>query len=229
MSTLNGGDTGQGGTDADDDNNPIPALPRLRSQDATQPAQSASVTGTVQEEESPIDCAICLDQAVFPVELPCRHAFCYLCLKGTALLATQQGQGPRCSICRSDIPLHVLSNPPLKDSAALRREPPPDQFQWYYECRSGGWWQFEERQNTELERSFEAKEPKCTLLIAGQMYEIDFLQMIQYRPSTRHVIRRIKRDIASSTQLKGIAGIRINSTQSTSSSQSQGNSRTRRR
>lgn len=87
---------------------------------------------------STLDCAICLDRCVFPVELPCNHVFCYLCLKGAAVQSLQQGMKARCSMCRADVPANALSNPTLRDSSTLFRVAPPNQYSWYYECRSGG-------------------------------------------------------------------------------------------
>ena len=42
-----------------------------------------------------LECAICLQQCVHPVQLNCQHIFCYLCVKGV--------QKKQCPICRSDI------------------------------------------------------------------------------------------------------------------------------
>ena len=60
-----------------------------------------------------------------------------------------------------------------------------------------------------MEVAFTAVEPKCRLLIAGQLFEVDLLRMCQYRVSHPHVTRRIKRDLGTSTQKKGICGIRF--------------------
>jgi len=99
---------------------------------------AASTTGN-PDPDTIEPCAICLEPWVFPVELPCHHIFCYLCIKGSAVQATHQGQTPRCSMCRSDIPLHFLSHPTLKDSYDLHKNiPAADEYQWYYESRGGG-------------------------------------------------------------------------------------------
>jgi len=94
-----------------------------------------------------------------------------------------------------------------------------------------GWWQFEGRASKDLEAAYEAKESKCRLLIVGQIYELDLVQMIQYRLNDPNGARRIKRDLPSSTpQKKGIAGIRLggstgpgNSGGGAGASQGQGN------
>ena len=35
--------------------------------------------------EVPIECAVCLQTCVYPVQLPCKHIFCFLCVKGVTL------------------------------------------------------------------------------------------------------------------------------------------------
>ena len=41
------------------------------------------------DEESPrqdliLECAVCLQTCIHPVQLPCRHIFCFLCVKGVS-------------------------------------------------------------------------------------------------------------------------------------------------
>ena len=48
-------------------------------------------------------CSICLQQFTYPVELPCKHIFCFLCIKGFALNQTSA----RCALCRQDICLFI--------------------------------------------------------------------------------------------------------------------------
>ena len=35
--------------------------------------------------EVSIECAVCLQTCVYPVQLPCKHIFCFLCVKGVTL------------------------------------------------------------------------------------------------------------------------------------------------
>lgn len=91
--------------------------------------QDASLAGGL------LECPICLQPCMHPVELPCRHVFCYLCIKGVAM----QGPNSKCAICRASIPYSVLTNPHLKDVSQLYKEPKlANGYQWYYESRSGG-------------------------------------------------------------------------------------------
>ena len=38
-----------------------------------------------ESNEVPIECAVCLQTCVYPVQLPCKHIFCFLCVKGVTL------------------------------------------------------------------------------------------------------------------------------------------------
>ena len=35
-------------------------------------------------QEGPLECAVCLQTCIHPVQLPCRHIFCFLCVKGVS-------------------------------------------------------------------------------------------------------------------------------------------------
>ena len=53
------------------------------------------------------ECPVCLQLCVFPVQLPCSHVFCFLCLKGVA------GRNRRCALCRAEIPPDFVRRPVL--------------------------------------------------------------------------------------------------------------------
>ena len=42
--------------------------------------------------EIPLECAVCLQTCVHPVRLPCRHIFCFLCVKGVSTQVTNVRQ-----------------------------------------------------------------------------------------------------------------------------------------
>ena len=112
------------------------------------------------------------------------------------------------------------------------------QYQWFYEGRNG-WWEYDERTTAELEEAYkdalkamssgEAEQEttgspssqgndtgnntnNCELLIAGFLYVIDFENMIQYRRNEPQRRRRVKRDARDQiANMKGIAGLRLNS------------------
>ncbi|GIY05339.1 e3 ubiquitin-protein ligase RNF146-B [Caerostris extrusa] len=145
------------------------------------------------------ECAVCLQLCVQPVQLPCRHVFCYLCVKGVT------HQSKRCAMCRQEIPANYLDNPHLiaahQPSIAFEGS-----YQWFYEGRNG-WWQYDDRTSSEIEAAYKKGEPQCEVLIAGFLYVIDFQKNIQVRRCDPHRKRNIKRDLIT-IQKKGVAGIR---------------------
>jgi E3 ubiquitin-protein ligase RNF146 len=156
-------------------------------------------------EEVAIECAVCLQTCVYPVQLPCKHIFCFLCVKGVTL------QSKRCAMCRREIPPDYLHNPELLSELGVGSGAEAHGFedggQWFYEGRNG-WWLYDERTSQEIETAFSAEEQRCELLIAGFLYIIDFEHMLQYRRNDPSRRRRIKRDQASGPK-KGVAGLRM--------------------
>ena len=149
------------------------------------------------------DCAICLQQCLHPVQLPCGHIFCFLCVKGTA------SRSQRCALCRRDIPPGYVFNPHLLCEADLASTSAfEDGYQWFYEGVNG-WWQYDPRTSIELEQSYKNDQPWIEVLIAGFLYVIDFKNMVQMRRANPTRRRRIKRDIVTIADKKGIAGIRV--------------------
>jgi len=155
------------------------------------------------KEKVGIECAICLQTCVYPVQLPCRHIFCFLCVKGVSL------QSKRCAMCRRDIPPDFLWHPELlaKPEIESRDVGFEDGSQWFYEGR-GGWWLYDARTSQEIETMWSRGEKQAELLIAGLLYIVDLEHMLQYRRNDPSRRRRIKRDAASGPK-KGVAGIRI--------------------
>ena len=168
-------------------------------------------------------CPVCLLDFVYPSELPCGHTFCFLCIKGLFLsdLTTST-----CPLCRHQIPKDWLDKPHLRAArAAEKREATNGEksaqddnqdseatkttmHKWFYEGNNG-WWQYDERTSNDLENEFQ-KNPKSKyeLLIAGNIYVIDFDALVQYRRDGLARKRRIKRDM-DDKNLKGVAGIKI--------------------
>ncbi|CRK98092.1 CLUMA_CG011460, isoform A, partial [Clunio marinus] len=50
------------------------------------------------------ECAICLQKYLYPVTLPCKHTFCFLCIKGIRSSSANK----KCALCRVDFSLDVL-------------------------------------------------------------------------------------------------------------------------
>ncbi|XP_041484161.1 E3 ubiquitin-protein ligase RNF146-B-like isoform X2 [Lytechinus variegatus] len=150
------------------------------------------------------DCAVCLQTCVHPVELPCSHVFCFLCMKGAST------QYRRCALCRQEIPVDFFMSPKLllnQDDEEEVEDEVEECYTWFYEGRNG-WWQYDERTDAELEESYRANKRTFELLIAGYVYVIDLDSMLQYRRSDPSRRRRIKRDLVSAAK-KGIAGLKI--------------------
>ncbi|XP_058692557.1 E3 ubiquitin-protein ligase RNF146 isoform X3 [Poecile atricapillus] len=75
------------------------------------------------------ECAICLQTCVHPVSLPCKHVFCYLCVKGASWL------GKRCALCRQEIPEDFLDKPTLLSPEELKAASRGNgEYAWYYEA-----------------------------------------------------------------------------------------------
>ncbi|CAH1253792.1 RNF146 [Branchiostoma lanceolatum] len=155
-------------------------------------------------EDTIPECAVCLQTCVQPVRLPCTHIFCYLCVKGVA------NQSKRCALCRQEIPVEYLERPELVKPVKVAEEEEEEEeevYCWFYEGRNG-WWQYDERTNAELEDAYTKKKKSCELLIAGFLYIIDFVNMLQFRRNDPSRRRRIKRDLMN-TPKKGVAGVRL--------------------
>jgi len=157
------------------------------------------------EPDLSIECAVCLQPCIYPVQLPCKHIFCFLCVKGVTT------QSKRCAMCRREIPPDYLLNPELLSKVEPEGgggfQEGGECWQWFYEGRNG-WWVYDERTSQEVEMHYKSGDKRCELLIAGFLYIIDFEHMLQYRRNDPSRRRRVKRDVASGPK-KGVAGLRI--------------------
>uniref|UniRef100_A0A1A8KKW3 E3 ubiquitin-protein ligase n=1 Tax=Nothobranchius kuhntae TaxID=321403 RepID=A0A1A8KKW3_NOTKU len=154
------------------------------------------------------ECAICLQSCVHPVQLPCHHVFCFLCVKGASW------QSKRCALCRQEVPDDFLERPTLLSPEELKasaggRGGAASDHAWYYEGRNG-WWQYDERTSRELEDAFSKGKKTAEMLIAGFLYVADLENMVQYRRNEHGRRRKMKRDILDIPK-KGVAGLRLDS------------------
>ncbi|XP_054638171.1 E3 ubiquitin-protein ligase rnf146 [Dunckerocampus dactyliophorus] len=152
------------------------------------------------------ECAICLQSCVHPVQLPCHHVFCFLCVKGASW------QSKRCALCRQEVPDDFLERPTLLSPEELKasaggRGGAASDHAWYYEGRNG-WWQYDVRTSRELEDAFSKGKKTAEMLIAGFLYVADLENMVQYRRNEHGRRRKIKRDILDIPK-KGVAGLRL--------------------
>ena len=174
----------------------------------------------MENSDEAIECAVCLQPSIHPVQLPCSHIFCFLCVKGVTI------QSQRCPMCRREIPQSYLEHPTLlkqpeslADHAKESNEQPKNkedsedetsepEYRWFYQGRNG-WWEYDERTAQELEHHHKKGDKSCELLIAGFLYSIDFENMLQCRRNEPQRRRQIKRDLITNVaDKKGIAGIR---------------------
>lgn len=156
-------------------------------------------------DEVAIECSVCLQTSIYPVQLPCRHIFCFLCVKGVA------NRSKRCALCRQEIPADFFAKPVLVRNENLEQTIKfDDEYQWYYEGRNG-WWKYDDRTSQEIESRHKTGEKLFELLIAGFLYIIDLDNMIQFRRNDRSRKRKMKRDLISIPDVKGVAGLKFSS------------------
>ncbi|XP_013082218.1 E3 ubiquitin-protein ligase rnf146-like isoform X1 [Biomphalaria glabrata] len=154
-------------------------------------------------DDNVLECPVCLQTCIYPVQLPCRHIFCFLCVKGVA------NRSKRCALCRQQIPPDFFCRPNLVRRDDLEQPVTfDDGYSWFYEGVNG-WWQYDDRTSKELEGHHKAGHPSCELLIAGYVYIIDLTNMVQCRRNDRTRKRRIKRDLVNLAGRKGVAGLKI--------------------
>ena len=174
---------------------------------ALAPSKMAEGGGPPQAMASIPECAICLQSCVHPVCLPCRHVFCFLCMKGASW------QSKCCPLCRQEVPEDFLERPmllspdELRAAAAGGSRAGGGDYAWYY-GGSNGWWQYDERTSGELEDAFAKGTTSTEMLIAGTLYVGDLENMVQYRRNQPARRRRMKRD-AVGVPKKGVAGLRL--------------------
>lgn len=184
-------------------------------------------------------CCICLEIIVpekLPIELECKHKFCFLCIKGV------YERDPACPLCR-----HAISDSIIQ-SAKITLLPKRDIY-WFYAGRNGGWWMYDPTTTEQIEKEYQryqenseksedseknsensknSAEPgdsdeseelddseensdvnrsECKLSILGRDYTIDFVNMEQKGNLSK---RKIKRELGvDSIDTKGIAGLKI--------------------
>ena len=148
---------------------------------------------------------MCQEASVNPVRLPCQHIFCYLCIKGVA------ARSGRCALCRERIPPGYLDKPTVmnKEEIKSKLEQSTDSYHWFYEAKNGGWWMYEERASSEIEKAYTNNEKNLRIQISGFFYKVDFEEMVQYREDIPSRRRKIKRDLVQTESVKGVAGIYV--------------------
>ena len=152
------------------------------------------------------DCCICLEPISLKLVLPCKHPFCYLCLK------TNYQRSSHCPLCRGKIPSSVFDNAQLSSN-----EVPRAGETWCYSGRNGGWWSYEPSLAAEIESAYKQSEPMFKFNLLSSDYCIDFGNMIQIQMKTG-AKRKVKRvDAFNINMIKGIAGLKLHEPQNSNS------------
>ncbi|CAG9538708.1 unnamed protein product [Cercopithifilaria johnstoni] len=187
------------------------------------------------------ECPICYQEFAHKIELPdCGHKYCFLCIKGVAL------RHGACPLCRKRIPSSIFLDPVLTTFAdqptTIRAVAPGESIavvaenidsrkknervQWFYAARHGGWWRYESRHENEIEEAYQLGLRSIDLLIAGNLFSINFDSMCQYRKDfsrrgrrTRPVKRIEKGESSLDGAVRGIAGLRTSIQPNTSMKQ----------
>jgi len=145
-------------------------------------------------------CPVCFEVPLHPFSLPCNHVYCFLCAKGLSENTASLGDS-KCSMCRQPFDKSIFKNQILLN----QQEGQEKVFSWFYEGKNG-WWKFDTRSDDDMEAAFKGNQEKIQMLLCGNLYVIDFKNLIQYRQDGSGRIRRIKRDV-SNAFAKGTAGL----------------------
>lgn len=165
------------------------------------------------------DCPICAEAISLPYILPCKHRFCYLCIKRA------YEEKSACPYCRAPITENIHDDARLQMTSKKEELPEnvPTTFTWIYAGANYGYWQFDPRSDTDIEEAYVAyqKDPtksNFTLYIMNRPYEINFVSMKQYiKQGGRRASRDIRRlpkgtdgrpiNTDPNITIKGIAGL----------------------
>jgi len=146
-------------------------------------------------------CPTCLDEPQYPCKLPCKHIFCYMCIKRVA-----ETNKP-CPKCQAIIPGFILEKYKTSEkSVSLTTE------KWVYSGRVNGWWYYSLEDNKIIEDCWNmyqkyGKPSSVNLPILGRDYKIDFRNMTQTGESATRKIKRVKDE--DNIHIKGVIGMQI--------------------
>jgi hypothetical protein len=155
------------------------------------------------------ECCICLEKIRLPLVLPCRHQFCYLCLK-----AAYQ-RNPACPLCRRRIPSQILETANISESqVSFNKVQDQVPVVWLYSGRAAGWWAYDPTISEEIEEHYQTfqqnpTESSYTQWILGRAYTIDFTAMEQRINGARRFIKRETQVSEIRTLAKGVAGMKL--------------------
>lgn len=197
---------------------------------------SSTLSASINSESI---CSICLQPYTYPVKLPsCNHIFCFLCIKGFACANLTPTK--HCALCRTSISDDYFDEPILVETLSeddeqdnhdnnVNNDDKQTSYHWYYKSNnSEAWWKYDKNSNIEIEKAYnlylcDNTKYQFKIIIAGNIYIIDFTLNLQIRENNRHLKRKIKRDRISIDDLIGIAGLKITNKKKTNNSNDNSN------
>ena len=152
-----------------------------------------------QNDQYENECCICLEKINLPITIPCKHKFCYLCLKRS------YQHNSACPLCRSTIPGYVISNAKLEQKVEFSG------IVWLYSGRNNGWWSYDPTMIEQVEQAYKQGDEEYSFELLGQKYVIDFdtMHQIQIASGVKRFVRRLDKSQIEQEVLKGIAGLKL--------------------
>lgn len=183
-----------------------------------------SITQNTQKNKSLDDCIICCNPMYIKIALPCKHTFCFSCVKGHVLRQSFH-QKVTCPACTQSLPdwfKHTIKHNPhklvsMETQKTMMRS--TDVF-WFYSGSNGGWWAYEQSNNKDIEAIYQdylnyVNTNQSMVTICGQNYSFNFDKMVQLNLKTGGY-RRIKRvekqfldKFTTTNTVKGLAGLKM--------------------
>ena len=115
-------------------------------------------------------CEICLQILQLPLNLPCNHVFCYLCLKGQV--------GNTCPTCETPYDQKLIQKPEIRTFVPESHKKPV----WLYKTSNAfdiEWWLYDDRTNDIIEKAHQAKEDQLEVKILNKTFKIDLKNKTQ--------------------------------------------------
>jgi len=160
-----------------------------QAQASTSSVASASSSGSLSSPSPPsytsleLECPLCNQHCVLPVELPCLHIFCFFCIKGVRLQSSRVSVESgttyhQCPICQAGIPPAscVLLKP--EDAFQLIMPVSASGYEWFYEARGGGQFIIKTYRNKQFHK-FVIKIPRIFFYTGWWPYDKPTSRMIE--------------------------------------------------
>lgn len=162
---------------------PFTATFKTHTHRQTQNAHMLSPTSTTQLYDEGNFCEICSQILQLPLNLPCKHVFCFLCVKSQVLTRI----GNNCHTCGVSFNSSIVKEPEIRTFVPEVYKNPV----WVYKTSNtvnNEYWMYDDRTSSKLEKSFLAKESKLEVELMNRVYEID-LKTMQQRAKEKVVFR----------------------------------------